>query len=352
MSFNNYNIENNVVAQFDLWISSSDTTINLKIWEGTQFPSIKWIIRFVQYNTPADVTSWVAKSENVLITWKTGDILTVTRWFDWDTPTSFLLDDYIYLTNHKAVIEDLQTEIARLETAKLNLWSLRTWLANIWKMFFINWANEETEISLAASWYSLKSNWTTSTPTFQINSAEINWLTSNNTTLEEADLIDYYDNSLWANRKRNAIATNTREWLQRIATDAEVLAWTLENVTINPKQWKDIFKIVFPWDTVTYYSNITALSTTNASYTTLKSFNVTRDWIYKVQLAGAEWSWSSWKARVLVNWITYMEFISTTTSTQTFLDEISVWSWDLIEFQALASSWSMFLQTCYVKWNI
>lgn len=37
-------------------------------------------------------------------------------------------------------------------------------------------------------------------------------------------------------------ASNTQVWTQRIATDSEVISWTLENVSINPKQAKDNYE--------------------------------------------------------------------------------------------------------------
>jgi len=230
MTYIKYNIEDDVVAQIDLWIWASTTTINLKSWEGTQFPSTNWIIKFVQYNTPADVTSGVAKSENVLITWKSWDILTVTRWFSWDTPTTFLADDYVYLTNHTEVIKDIQDEVTRLETAKLNIGTLRTALSNAWKLFFSNWSNNETELSLWSNWTYLKSNWPSSTPSWWNPPLDVYWQTTITVVDRNADYITVSDWSDSNNTKKLLVnkiadsASETVEWLVERATDTEVIA--------------------------------------------------------------------------------------------------------------------------------
>jgi len=62
----------------------------------------------------------VNKFEKVLLTNKSGNNLTVTRGCNGTTATTFDNDDYIFLNITAIVIQDLQDEVTRLETAKAN----------------------------------------------------------------------------------------------------------------------------------------------------------------------------------------------------------------------------------------
>jgi len=270
MTYIKYNIENDVTAQLDLWIWASTTTINLKSWEGTQFPSADWIIRFVQYNTPADTTSGIAKSENILITNKSWDILTVTRWFGWDTPTTFLADDYVYLTNHKAVIEDIQDEVTRLESAKLNIWALRTALSNTWKLFFSNWSNNEAELWLWANGTYLRSNWTAANPSWWTPPLDVYWQTTITTVDRAADYITVSDWSDSNNTKKLLVnkiadeASTTQKWLVEMCTNTEATTWTDESRYINAKQAKDNYSSIFDHIIISRLCNLSSWSTVHS----------------------------------------------------------------------------------------
>ena len=67
--------------------------------------------------------SWgvVVKMEKVLITGKSGDAFTITRWYDGSTAQSFSSDDYFSIYPVAKVIEDIQDEVTRLETDKLDI---------------------------------------------------------------------------------------------------------------------------------------------------------------------------------------------------------------------------------------
>ena len=209
MTYNKYNIENSVKAQFSIWIGASTTTINLKTWEGTQFPTTNAIIKFVQYNTPWDTTSWIAKTCSAFIVWKSWDTLTVTRSFWGTTATTYLADDYIYLTNDKAVIEDIQAEleqvrtdyesdVSSLEGSKLDKdWELRTWNWTYKTTYNnVNW--DEVELSHWADWTVLTSNGATDNPTWLVPSVAI-WSLAEDTSPEYNEYAIIYTAS-W-NRK-------------------------------------------------------------------------------------------------------------------------------------------------------
>ena len=215
MVFQKFWVSDNAVANIDSAISASTTTITLWTWEGAKFP-VAWggatfVPTLVQYVDPGDETSWVAKSEKILVTNRSWDVLTVTRWYDWDTPTSFLSWDFLYLNVTSKVIEDIQDEVERLEDDKLNKWGLRTALANAWKMFFSNGSNNETELTFWASGTVLQSNWTSSAPTWEVPTVNINSLTEDTTWNIDNDQF-VKNNGTWWNTKvklTKYIANNT-----------------------------------------------------------------------------------------------------------------------------------------------
>ena len=126
--FLNFNTTDNAVTNLDAGIGASTTTITVSLGEGVVFPSTNSILTLVQYNTPADPTSGILKSEKILMTSRSGDILTVTRGYDGSTATTFLSGDYVYLNVTSKVIEDIQDEVVRLEADKLDDGTLRTGL--------------------------------------------------------------------------------------------------------------------------------------------------------------------------------------------------------------------------------
>ena len=120
MSYEKYNITNDAQSNLDAPITASTTSIPLATGSGSKFPASNFILKYVQYTTPADPKTPVVKLEYVLVTNRSGDTLTVTRGFDGSTPASFLAGDFVYLTNHKEITKDIQDEVTRLESDKLN----------------------------------------------------------------------------------------------------------------------------------------------------------------------------------------------------------------------------------------
>lgn len=202
MAYEKYTIADGFVANLNTSIWASDTSVILQSWQGSWLVSgtQKTILRFVQYDTPADPTTAIVKSEYILCTNRSGDTLTITRGFDSSTPATFNSWDYVYCINHTAVTEDIQDEVARLESEKLNKWGLRTSLTNAWRMFFSNWSNNETELAFWASGRILQSNGATSAPTWVVPTVDINSLTED-TTGNLANDFFVKNNGTWANTK-------------------------------------------------------------------------------------------------------------------------------------------------------
>ena len=228
MAFLKFSVADNASWNLNAGISASATTITLKTWEGASFPSSNFIITLVQYTTPSDPTTPVALREKVLIQSRSGDILTVAsgwRGYDWDTWTAFDADDYVYLNVTSKVIEDMQDEITRLETDKLDDGALRASMWN-WKTFYTNWSWAETELTNGTSGYFLQSNWPTAAPSWWPGTVDINGSTAENGTLDSNDQILFYDNTAGANRKRAAKASETQEGLVELSTESEAKTGT------------------------------------------------------------------------------------------------------------------------------
>lgn len=120
MTFAKFKVEDNAQGQLLVGISSVVGTLTLKAWEGLKFPAF-WV-----WETAIGTLenySWgvVVKMEKVLITGKSGDAFTITRWYDGSTAQSFSSDDYFSLYPVAKVIEDIQDEVTRLETDKLDI---------------------------------------------------------------------------------------------------------------------------------------------------------------------------------------------------------------------------------------
>lgn len=67
-----------------------------------------------------DINGNVSQKERVEVTNRSGDVVTITRGYDGDTALDFDANDYFYLYVTAVVIQDIQNELDRLETDKLN----------------------------------------------------------------------------------------------------------------------------------------------------------------------------------------------------------------------------------------
>lgn len=234
MAYEKFNTKDNAQGQLLASINSSVTSIVLKSWQGALYPSTKFIV------TLTEVTAWVVtKMEKCLCTSRSWDTLTVTRGYDGSTAQSFTADDYVTLMVNSTVIVDIQDEVTRLETDKLNkAGGTRTGLTN-WRLYYSNGSGAETALALGTSWQVLQSNGATSDPTFVSPSVDINWLTNDDTNPVANDKILRYKD--WTgNRKRTMIASETVMWLVECATDAEAIAWTDTTRYVTPAHLTDV----------------------------------------------------------------------------------------------------------------
>lgn len=147
-------------------------------------------------------------------------------------------------------------------------------------------------------------------------------------------------------------ASETVEWKIELATDAEVAAWTDTTRSITPKTLIDNYDIVMPWTTATYYNDTDTDSTTNTSFTTVKTYDSTVNAIFYASVRYLSGSSSTWDFRVLINGISYFEV-----SLGSLWDETSTWfvyvsKWDTIDIQAKVTSWtSVWVANTSFKWN-
>ncbi len=128
MAFLNYKWANNATVQIASWISASSLSIILESWHGdlfpTEFPNKAKIEQF-------DTQGRVIKREIAKITWRSGDILTVVRAVEacpssytattqTATAFSFNAGDFISIVISQDTIDDIQDEVVRLESDKLD----------------------------------------------------------------------------------------------------------------------------------------------------------------------------------------------------------------------------------------
>lgn len=269
--FKKYNLADNAVANLDAWINASTTTITLTLWTGVIFPASNFIGTLVQYNTPADPTSGIAKSEKVLVSSRSSDILTVTRGFDGDTGTSFLAWDFLYLNVVAEITKDIQDEVTRLENDKLDISEYNsTTRDNLtpYRLLFIDSTGAETQLALGTAWQVLISQGATNNPIWQVPSVDIAGLTED--TVWDMDIDDFVKRDGTGNKK---IKLNRYR-----ASDDEATAWTSTKKFMTPAQASmtviptDIL-LVSGWDT----STSTNLSTPQKRW----EFTIQRAWTYR-----------------------------------------------------------------------
>jgi len=218
MTFENYKVKDNAQWQLLVGISAIETNIVLKSGQWWRFPSTFPSILTLEKVDENDV---VIQREKVLCTNKSWDTLVVTRWFDWDIPLVFDVDDFCSLYVTSAKEKDQDDEIVRLETAKLNKsWALRTWLTAS-RILHTDWSGNEAWLALGTDWQVLYSNLTWSAPT-----TDINWLDNDDTLTASTDKLVFYDASASVNKKRTAMASETIHWLVKKATNAQAIART------------------------------------------------------------------------------------------------------------------------------
>lgn len=297
MTYAKYNVKDNAYGNLLSGIWASTTTINLESWDGARFPASNFIATLVKYTTTGDDTTPILASEKILVVSRSTDTLTVTRWFDWSTPTSFDAGDNIYVNVVSSIIEDIQDEVTRLGTDKLDVSSFNSTLRNNlgnWKVIYTNGTGDEIELPLWASWNVLKSNWSSSAPTWEAPTVDINWLTDDSSVLDTNDRLLMYNGI--TNVQRAAKASTTIEGMVERLTDAEDKIGTDEERYGTAKQ----NAIVYHW-TITINTTSRNWSwswTTNGTTITTTKRTIWRvtisAWVLTTSTLQQSSDWSTW----------------------------------------------------------
>ena len=358
MSFQNYNITDNAYSTLLTWITASATSLQVQAGDWDLFPSGNFIATLVQYETLWDETSDVVKREKVLVSNNASDTFTISKWFDWDTPVSFDAWDFIYLNVVSAIVEDIQDEVERLETDKLDSnWELRTWLT-AYRLLLINSSWNETELALWTSGQVLISQWTTSNPTWQAPSVDIAWLTATTTPIW-SDLAVIYD---WSGNKKTTL-TNLTKWLQEAsetvkwtverATDAEAEAWTDTTRYVTPSQ---ILTIIIPSD-VSLFKQTNEISWSNwQEYEKIREVNCNKTWTYRIifnlrveAAAGSNYAYGIIYKNGEPFWT---EKITSSNDFEIFSEDLSFERWDKIQLYCKPSYEDTWYNSLFeVRWS-
>lgn len=155
MAFKKYRQKNLAAGELDADLGASGTLVVLKAGQGALFPSsFPFAVKIEEYDTQGRVT----KRNMAECTALTGDVLTVTRSteacpasFDAVTQTTtalaFASGSSVFQVTSAAQLDDVQDEVSRLETAKLDkVGTLRTGLTAK-RVMITNASGAETYLS-------------------------------------------------------------------------------------------------------------------------------------------------------------------------------------------------------------
>lgn len=343
MAYNKFKVKDNAYWNLLSGISASATTINLEAWDGDRFPASNFVATMVEYTDTGDDTTPILGQEKILVVNRSWDTLTVTRGYNWSTARSFNAGDNIYVNVTSIIIEDIQDEVTRLESDKLNISAFNSTLRNNlwnWKVIYTNGSGDETELTLWSAGQFLKSNGASSAPTWESPTVDINWLTEDNDTLDTDDMLVYYD---WAgNKKRKAKATTSQEWLLKTLTNNETLSWTtfwwVTWDQLNTFYWYTIAA----WTTYTLANMPTARSSSSSTYTKLKEFTVWsayKSWTYTITYSYDNNASATSQIDVRKNWSSIDEKSYTFNAEWSYSFNTTLSAWDVVSFWIRRSDW-------------
>lgn len=200
MTYYKWQVQDNAYGQLQTSASAAATSITLQSGHWARFPAFSgsWFIwTLVQY----DINNNVAQKERVQVTWRSSDVISITRGYGGDTALDFDANDYFYLFVTAPIISDIQDEVTRLWTAKLDAagW-LRTALTNR-RLYYSNGSGAETALAFGTSWQVLQSNGASSAPTFVSPTVDISALTEDTSPDWANDFVLTYDASASGNKK-------------------------------------------------------------------------------------------------------------------------------------------------------
>lgn len=219
MAYVKYKTKDYAEGQLLAGIGSGAVSCVLKAWEGDKFPTLsasQYFIGTLEKRTWTTVTS----KERVLVSARSTDTLTFTRSFGGDTAIAFSANDYFCLHANSDIIIDIQDEVTRLESAKLNsAWWLRTALSNR-LTYYTNWSGAETGLAIGANGTYLKSNGASSAPSRSAPPFDINWQTVISPV--SADSMPFYDTSGAVNWKTILASLFKLLWFFGNGSDGDV----------------------------------------------------------------------------------------------------------------------------------
>lgn len=326
-----YKVEDNAQWQLNAGIASGATSITLKSWEGALFPATwDYVLTLIQFDWSGFEEVNVVKREKVKVTSRTGDILTVERWFDGSSATSFDADDYVVLAMTASVFEDAQDAISELDANKLDDGELRTWMSTR-KQFYTDGDGDEQEITIGTAAQVLTSNWPDAAPTYQAVTLDINSQTADNNDPWANDYFTWYKNGSW-NYKRLMRASTSHAGISRLANDADTLWGTISNEVVTPAGLNSTYEIM-PWDLL-WPASDGEVYTNSTNFIKHKEFTVVKAGTYKSSYDMRNWNWGATSLCVIyVNGVatTVNSATSAGSSYVTYTGDITVEEWDTIE---------------------
>lgn len=359
--FQQYAVKDNWYGNILTWIGAGTTSIILQAWQGARFPTANFPLTLVQYTTTGDETTPIVKREKVLCITRSTDTLLVTRWFDGDTPTGFDAGDNVYLNVVSAMVNDIYTEVARLETAKLNITDYQNWTkvyasSSTWNdSYAITLSPVPWSYSVGMVFRFLSDVGNTGAATLNVNAlgaktikklhdqdlvtgdieagqivvvvydgtyfqmdsqvatiptVDISWETEDTGGDIDNDFVHEYDTSAGANRK-----LKPSRWA---ATNAEAAAWSATNKFLLPSQLKYAGSAPTAWTSVLVASYATEVTQTGTTYVKKYEWTMLKAWTYTVAFDQKRQNWGSgWAAyaRVYKNWVAFGTERSTTSTT-------------------------------------
>ena len=305
MTFQNYKASDYAQSTFLGSISSSATALQVQAWDWALFPS-EWdfFLTLEAFTVDEIGIETITKSEQVKVTSISWDTMTIVRGQNWTTAQAFdANDDRVSLYFVAENLNDINTEVERLEWDKLDsVGALRTWLWES-KILITNASGEEAELALSGNAnQTLLGDWSRGA-----SQVDLNWLANDN-WLSTSDKLMYYDHSDWINKKREAQASDTIPWLVERATDTEATTWTDTTRYVTPKQVKDNYSFnKYSSGSVEVYGDNPEDShwSSTGSRQKVKSVNVVFPWTYKVdyEARGATTDAFDHRSNIYVNWV-------------------------------------------------
>lgn len=216
-------------------ITSNAVSLTLKAGEGAEFPSsFPFIVTLEKVSTNAYGVKTVTQFEDVKVTGRSTDTLTIQRGFNGTTAAAFAADDYVSLYVSALIIDDIQQAVQDLETNKLTRSGQLRLGLTAWTLPYHGASGNEVELAFSTSGYVLQTNGATSAPTWVAPTVNITGLTEDTTPDHANDFLVSYDTSAGSNKKV--------KFTSYAASDAEAIAGSNTVKYITPKHLGDAKK--------------------------------------------------------------------------------------------------------------